>query len=349
LADPTTDAVVGLSGSGNLTEGGLVTNDEQFELIEYSPQDLLVEAHRERLDDLTKHAQPLDVIERAAIWQEWLTVRKKQAQARREIARIERALLDREPVADRSAHKARLIEDLQQIYDDTVAADVPRADGEQYYPTRLLVAINAARDGERDPVKVVSDTIRRHTDGLDILLWGGRVDLTLEWLVLDETKPYHDLFGTTSIELASARIEEFRQAGHTIPDRSAPPRPRVDDVMANEDIAGFLEQLVAGRQAGFALPVLHRAQAVLLRVDRGHAVVRRDSGSEARIPIRLVRSRLTQMTNGDRFAISELREDTIDRFNSALVPLMAALPGVKFDTEGGRLFYDAEALDDPSA
>lgn len=341
-----TDGVVVLSGSGNLTEGGLVTNDEQFELVEYQADDPLVEVHRERLDQLTHHAQPLDVIEHSAIWREWLAVRKKQAQAQREIARVEKAFLEREPIANRSADKAQLIDDLQRIYDDTVAADLPRADGERYYPTRLLVAINAARAGDRDPVKVVSDTIRRHTDGLDILLQAGRLDLTLEWLVVDESKPYHALFGTKSIELARARIEEFRRAGHTIPGPSAASQVRVDDVMSNEEIAAFLDDLVAGRQGGYVLPVLHKAQAVLLRVVASHAVVRRDSGSDARIPIRLVRSRLTQMANGDRFAISELRETPNDRFNSALGPLLAALPGVEFDAEDTRLFYDAPDMDD---
>lgn len=340
------DAVIVLSGSGNLTEGGLVTNDEQFELIEYQHDDALVEAHGERLDQLTRHAQPLDVVENTAIWREWLTVRKKQAQARRDIARIEKAFLEREPIADRSADKAKLIDDLQQIYDDTVAADLPRADGEQYYPTRLLVAINRARDGDHDPVKVVSDTIRRHTDGLDILLQAGRVDLTLELLVLEESKPYHELFGTKSIELARARIEEFHRAGHTIPSRAARPRARVDDVMSNEEVIAFLNDLVVSGPDGYALPVLHKAQAVLLKVDAGHAVVRRDSGSHARIPIRLVRSRLTQMANGDRFTVSELREAATDRFNSALAPLIAALPGVEFDAEDKQLFYDARNGDD---
>lgn len=339
------DAVIVLSGSGNLTEGGLVTNDEQFERIEYAPDDPLVEANRERLDDLTRHAQPLDVIEGSAIWLEWLTVIKKQAQARREFVRIEKAFLEREPIADRAADKAQLIEDLQQIYDDTVAADLPRADGEQYRPTRLLVALNAARAGERDPVKVVSDTIRRHTDGLDILLQAGRVDLTLEWLVLDESKPYRDLFGPRSIDLAHARIEEFRLEGHDIPDPSAPRPAQADDVMSNEGVAAFLRELVADRPSGFALPVLHKAQAVLLRVDGNYAVVRRDSGSDARIPIRLVRSRLTQLGSGGRFAVSELRQNTSDRFNSALGPLLAALPGVTFDARDKRLYYDAERLD----
>lgn len=142
----------------------------------------------------------------------------------------------------------------------------------------------------------------------------------------------------------------FVSAGHQ-PNRSgnvraARPRARVDDVMSNEDVIAFLNDLVVSGPDGYALPVLHKAQAVLLKVDAGHAVVRRDSGSHARIPIRLVRSRLTQMANGDRFTVSELREAATDRFNSALAPLMAALPGVEFDAEDKQLFYDARNGDD---
>lgn len=206
-----------VSGSGNLTEGGLVGNDEQFEVIELEAGGDDAAAQQDRLELLTRHAQPLDAIENSAIWLEWLDVRKKQARLRADIERLERNLRMHDPIPDRAADKQKLIEDLQKIYDDTVAADLKQADGRRYYPTRLLVAIRRARAGERDPVKLVTDTIRRHTEGLDILLDGGRVDLTLEWLVVDESKPYHDLFGARSIELAQARIEDFRQAGHVIP------------------------------------------------------------------------------------------------------------------------------------
>jgi HKD family nuclease len=214
-----TGVLVVISGSGNLTEGGLVHNDEQFEVTEYEAGGSEAGAHHDRFELLTRHAQPLDVVENTAIWREWLDVRKKQARLRTEIRRLEENLNGRDPIPDRATDTASLIDDLQKIYDDTVEANLEQADGRRYYPTRLLVAINRARAGERDPVKLVADTIRRHTDGLDLLLAGGRVDLTLEWLVLDESKPYHDLFSVHSIELAHGRIEAFRRAGHHIPTR----------------------------------------------------------------------------------------------------------------------------------
>ena len=37
------------------------------------------------------------------------------------------------------------------------------------------------------------------------------VELTLEWLVLDESKPYHDLFVERSREIARLRVAEFRE------------------------------------------------------------------------------------------------------------------------------------------
>lgn len=338
LIDRASRTVV-ISGSGNLTAGGLLTNDEQFEMMEFEAGDPRIAAHHERFEALTRNAQPLDAIEGSAISRAWLNLRKEQARARRTYAHIERRFNELEPIPDRSADKARLVQDLQQIYDDTVAANLPRADGEQYYPTRLLVAIKAAREGERDPVKVVSDTIRRHTDGLDILLEAGRVDLTLEWLVSDTSKPYHDLFSRKSVDLARARIEAFRDAGHAIPDIGSA-RQVVADVMSNEEIETFLRALIDGQAHGYGLPVLHRAQATLLRVDAGHAIVRRDPGTPARIPIGLIRSRLAQLARGDRLAVSELGEQSSDRFNSALGPVMAVLPGVKLDGDDKRLYYD---------
>jgi hypothetical protein len=153
----------------------------------------------------------------STIWGEWLSVRKQQARLRSELARAERLLNQRDPMPNRGPDKAQLIDDLQQLYDEMVEADLPRADGEHYYPTRLLVAIKRAREGERDPVKLVTDTIRRQIKGLGILLRAGLVELTLEWLVLDETKRYHDLFSQGSVELARARIAEFQREGVALP------------------------------------------------------------------------------------------------------------------------------------
>jgi hypothetical protein len=325
-----------IAGSGNLTGGGLLTNDEQFEVIRLPTGDPLIAAHHDRLDHLTRHALALDVIEGSAIWREWLEVRKRQQRIRAQLISAERNLSQRDPVPDRAAHKAHLIDDLQQIYDDTVAADLPRADGARYYPTRLLVAINAARDGEREPVKVVSDTIRRHTDGLDILLQAGRVDLTLEWLVADDTKPYHDLFNARSQQLARERVDAFRRAGHTLPAAGSLARLAADAV-SHEEIREHLARLLDGRPAGYALPPLHRAEATLVALEPEHAVVRRGSGTDARIPVRLIRLRLNALASGQELLVSELAESNNDRFNSALGPLLTALPGVTWDSESQRL------------
>lgn len=59
-----------LSGSGNLTEGGLVDNEEQFEVIHLSTDTDAAQAHEARFDALTANAIPLDDLERSTIWSE---------------------------------------------------------------------------------------------------------------------------------------------------------------------------------------------------------------------------------------------------------------------------------------
>jgi hypothetical protein len=189
----------------------MTDNAEQFDLRRMPATGEAPAPEFGRFERLTAQAQSLDQIVNTAIWREWEDVIKKQRQLRLQLARAERDFLGREPMPNRAAHKAQLNEDLQTIYDDAAAANLKRRNGQQYYPTRLLVAINRARAGERDPVNLVTDTIRRRTKGLDILLEAGMVELTLEWLVLDESKPYHDLFVERSHEIARRRVAEFRE------------------------------------------------------------------------------------------------------------------------------------------
>jgi hypothetical protein len=206
------DALLVLAGSGNLTAAGLTTNDEQFDLIALENGSDDAVAHVDRFALLTRNALPLEQVVDTAIWHEWLAVFRRQAQLRSQLADAERNLREREPMPDRAVHKAMLIEDLQKIYDETVAANLPRQDGQQYYPTRLLVAINRARDGQRDPVALVTDVLRYETKGFDVLLAAARVDLTLEYLVLDPSRQYHDVFKTRTLELARERVAMFPQA-----------------------------------------------------------------------------------------------------------------------------------------
>jgi HKD family nuclease len=249
------DELVVVSGSGNLTASGMTTNDEQFEVLTVARGSDAALAHVDRFERLTRNAVPLDQIEGSAIWHEWLSVRRRQVDLRRQLAQAERRLNEREPMPERSGDKAQLIEDLQGLYDATVAADLPRADGERYYPTRLLVGINRARDGERDPVKLVTDTIRERTDGLGILLRAGRIDLTLEWLVLDEAKPYHDLFLARSIALARARVAEFEREGIALPGAvdGRGIRP-LDVTAAAAEISRWFERRLAEHPAATVFP-----------------------------------------------------------------------------------------------
>ncbi len=320
------DGLVVLSGSGNLTAAGLTTNDEQFELLKYVRDSDKASAQVDRFEHLTRHALQLDQVVSSAIWHEWLNVRKQQARLRSELERGERLLNERDPIPTRASDKAQLIDDLQQLYDDAVAADLPRADGEQYFPTRLLVAINRAREGERDPVKVVTDTIRRETQGLGILLRAGLVELTLEWLVLDASKPYHDLFGERSIQLARARIAAYEREGTAILPANGDSRP--SPVMTAPEIAAWFVQRLADHPDGYRLPVVHNAEATLLDIQAGRAIVRRDSGTVARPALRLLALRVGEMARGRELRQSELREGN-DRDSAVIGPLLADLPSVE--------------------
>jgi HKD family nuclease len=338
-----------LSGSGNLTGSGMTTNDEQFEVVMLDAASDAAAAHVDRLEALTRHALPLDQVRSGAIWREWLAVRKKQAQLHRELARAERLLNERDPMPDRSADKVKLIEDLQRIYDEAVAADLPRTDGARYYPTRLLVAINRARAGDRDPVKLVSDTIRRRTQGLGILVHAGLFELTLEWLVLDAAKPYHDLFSDQSLELAKARLAEFKSGAAQGAGRLEL-KPRSDEsthaepMTAAEIIAWFERRLEHSTPDGYLLPIIHRAQATLLKRDGGYLVVRRNSGSTARIPVGLLAQRVRDIVDSGSLKQYQLRDGT-EQTNALIGPLLADLPCVRFDQTDQQFQYRRDDTD----
>jgi len=128
-------------------------------------------------------------------------------------------------------------------------------------------------------------------------------------LVLDESKPYHDLFHARSIELARARIAEFERAGIPLPgterDRDA---GWAASLMTVAEIARWFERRLADHPDGYDLPVVHGAKATLLSIESDRAVVRRDSGTLARPPLRLLAFRIREMAIGREFRQSELRE-----------------------------------------
>lgn len=204
----THDRLTVLSGSGNLTSTGLRGNDEQFELMSMPADSAEAEAQRQRLENLIAHAVPLDLVHGQAIWKEWLTVYARQAKARREMLDHGRHLAKRDPRPNRTADIATLLEDLLDLYDRTVAAKLPTSSGRAYVPSRFKQALNRCSNGA-DPVLLVTRMCRQSSGGFDVLLANKRADLTVEQLVLDATKPYHDLFKGQTRELSAARLQAF--------------------------------------------------------------------------------------------------------------------------------------------
>lgn len=198
-----------LSGSGNLTDGGLLNNQEQFELSQMPLNSEDAQKQEERFEELTTNAISLDVVENTTIWTDWQITIKEQQRHRREIQRLEAKLASRDVVLSREGDRRLLIDDLARLYELTVEANLKTESGKLYRPTRFLGGIERARRGERDPVSLVHRLCRHQTGGFDVILAHNRPDLTVEVLVLDKTKPYHDLFTGSTRQLSAERLEQF--------------------------------------------------------------------------------------------------------------------------------------------
>jgi HKD family nuclease len=197
-----------LSGSGNLTQGGLEDNDEQFELTRVALDSDDAGEQEERFIELTAGVHPLETIEGTVVWNSWLMTITKSEVHRAMIQRLEKQLNEVPVKSKPEKERRQLLADLYEIYEATVAKDMRTPSGNLYRPTRFLVGINRARDGG-DPFELVSRLCRRQTKGFSTILNYDEPDLTVEALVLDEQKPYHELFTKKTKELAAERLEKF--------------------------------------------------------------------------------------------------------------------------------------------
>lgn len=202
-----------LSGSGNLTSSGLRGNDEQFELFSMPAGGPEAAVQAERFDRLTANALPLESVHGGATWREWLhLIREERRRRSSELERLARSLANRDPQPDRTADKEALTSDLEDLYRRTREAKLQKESGGTYNPSRFGQAIARARAGQGDPVRIVTSICRRRSSGFDILFENGRRDLTVEVLVLDPSKPYHDLFGDETRALCVERLRAFDDA-----------------------------------------------------------------------------------------------------------------------------------------
>jgi HKD family nuclease len=198
-----------LAGSGNLTAGGLRTNDEQFEYLRLTDDDIdLINEHERRFEAFADLAVPLSEVVGTTFWREWesqIVVRQQFADQERELDR--RLAL----TAEASSAVAQLYADLLELYERTkVEVRIPGPDGgdRPYVASRFKQAIDRGlRDGTL--VTVVARIVRERTEGFDHLAAANRPDLMVETTVLDNTKPYHRLFSAPTKAHAEAAMAAF--------------------------------------------------------------------------------------------------------------------------------------------
>jgi HKD family nuclease len=198
-----------LSGSGNLTEAGLLENDEQFELSRLPIESEEAVEQSARFERLTARAVRLDEVVDTTIWAEWKNVLIKQRLHRRELTRLEASLERREIRPNRQKDRDLLTADLMELYEQTVAERLMTKKGRHYVPTRFLQGIRRAEAGG-DPIQLVYRICRHQTEGFDVILDADRPDLTVESLVVDTAKPYHDLFTDSTREISAKRLGQFQ-------------------------------------------------------------------------------------------------------------------------------------------
>lgn len=174
-------------------------------------------AQEERFERLTTHAHPLCDVEDTTIWTEWLTILKQQRMHRREIDRLEAKLASRKVIANRAEDRQSLLEDLIELYELTVEEELRTKEDRRYVPTRFKQGIERAKNGG-DPVRLVYRICRHQTGGFDVILAADRPDLTVEYLVVDNSKPYHDLFTDSTRELSAERLQQFPSWPNGTPD-----------------------------------------------------------------------------------------------------------------------------------
>jgi hypothetical protein len=119
-------------------------------------------------------------------------------------------LLESANAADLQSAMDLLFADAMNIYE--VAREevtIPRSDGgeQKYAAVRYKQQIEKAREND-ELVPAIARIVRKRTTGFSHLERANRPDLMLETLVLDESKPYHRFFTSTTKETARRRMQE---------------------------------------------------------------------------------------------------------------------------------------------
>jgi HKD family nuclease len=199
-----------VSGSGNLTSGGLSGNAEQFECFSIPSDDIdAVNRQTKRFSDLTRAAVPLEKLLKTPFWSAWELQEAARLKAQAEARELEDQLARN---ANSEVAKAELYEDLLGLYEQTKAEVViVDQDGNMrpYVATRFKQSIDIGH-ADGSIVARVHGIVRKPTEGFNHLAEAGRFDLMVESLVLDAEKRYHCLFSAATQERARTNLESQR-------------------------------------------------------------------------------------------------------------------------------------------
>jgi hypothetical protein len=105
-----------------------------------------------------------------------------------------------------------LYQDAVEIYERARReVTIPRKDGryQKYAANRYKQQIDKAH-AEHRLVAAIGQIVSRPTQGFGHLENAGRDDLMVETLVLDASKPYHQLFPAATVEMARERMAQYR-------------------------------------------------------------------------------------------------------------------------------------------
>ena len=201
------NAVEVLSGSGNLTEGGMTGNDEQFELLRFG-EDERTATQRARIEAFLSYGIPISELRGGRYWKRWLEISAQSSELQRQTSKLDGELAE---IAGTPAENTQLYADLLAIYEAAKAeVRITNDDGSErpYVATRFKQAID---QGQREGtlVPVVSRIVNGPTEGFGRLAEAGRRDLMVEALVVDLNKSYHRLFVGKTKELAQANLDLY--------------------------------------------------------------------------------------------------------------------------------------------
>ena len=198
----TSDWLMVLSGSANLTTSALTQNREQMELFSVSAGSDAATAHLNRFSELIVDRLSLAELTDTPYWERWETLQTRLANEQRDLAdELSKPLGLPDP--RHAALREALLRNLQETKD----LRIPLKSGAPWVPQRTINTITKADDAELVPK--LARIIKETKTGFSLLVENGRDDLLFERLVLDESLPFHSLLSEDMKQAARERLNDF--------------------------------------------------------------------------------------------------------------------------------------------